>query len=421
MSSLQVEVAQPQDESTTTAPAAAPQPVAMGWWLLLPAILICMDLLRLRVKLLFTPLPVYDFMIYWSAGHLFLSGANPYSATAIYGLERSIGWSYMQPMTLLYPPWALPFVVPLGMLPFWTAHFVWLAVSLVLEVVSAIALWRYFGGEKSKQWIALILFATFLPLGAAEHMGQITPLILAGLTVFLFLLRRQRYLLAGACLLAVGLKPHLLYLVLLALLLWIIQNKRWSLALSAIFFYACSTFAAIAFNHNVLNCFHGTVSAAMDFPCGVGGVLRSIFGMQHRWLQFLPTAIGTAWFAHYWIRNRLRWTWEEHLPLLLLVSLGTAPYAWADDYILALPAFIALAVAISRTRTDWLVASGLYLVVQYFISNVVGIGSQAWMVTANLLWLVLYLIGTASVARAEGATVVQQQHLSIFRRSRPTD
>ena len=116
--------------------------------------------LLLRVKLLFTPLPVYDFMIYWSAGHLFLSGANPYSGQLrSMRLERSIGWSYMQPMTLLYPPWALPFVVPLGMLPFWTAHFVWLAVSLILEVVSAIALWRYFGGERSKQWIALILFA----------------------------------------------------------------------------------------------------------------------------------------------------------------------------------------------------------------------------------------------------------------------
>jgi hypothetical protein len=167
--------------------------------------------------------------------------------------------------------------------------------------------------------------------------------------------------------------------------------------------------AAIAFNHNVLNCFHGTVSAAMDFPCGVGGVLRSIFGMQHRWLQFLPTAIGTAWFARYWIRNRRGWTWEEHLPLVLLVSLGTAPYSWAHDYILALPTIVALTVAISRTRTDWLVASGLYLVVQYFISNEAGFLSKAWMATASLLWLVLYLIGTASVARAEGAIVVPQQ------------
>jgi hypothetical protein len=293
----------------------------------------------------------------------------------------------------------LPFVALLGVPPFRTAHFAWLAVSLVLEAVSSIALWRYFGGEKSKQWIGLVLFVTFLPLGSAEHMGQITPLILAGLTASLFLLRRQRFVFAGACLLTLGLKPHLLYLVLLALLLWTIQNKRWSLAVSAIFFYASSTLAVIAFNHNVLDYFHGTVHAALDTSCGVGGVLRSIFGLQHAWLQFLPTAVGTAWFARYWIRNRRRWTWEEHLPLLLLVSLGTAPYSWAHDYILALPSFVALTVAISRTRTDWLVASGLYLVVQYFISNEAGLLSNAWMAAASLLWLVLYLIGAASLAR----------------------
>jgi len=409
MSSLQVQVAQPQDESTSSAPPATPQPVAMSCWRLLPAILICLDLVRHRVVLLFTPLPVYDFMIYWASGRLFLAGSNPYSATAIFALERSVGWSFAQPMILLYPPWAFPFVSMFGVLPFWTAHYAWLAASLILESVSAIALWRYFGGEKSKQWIALVLFATFLPIGMAEHMGQITPLILAGLTAFLFLLRRQRYVLAGACLLTLGLKPHLLYLVLLAILLWTVQTRRWSLAISAIFVYAGSTLGAIAFNHNVLDCFHGTVSAAMDFPCGVGGVLRSIFGMQHRWLQFLPTAIGTAWFARYWIRNRRGWTWEEHLPLVLLVSLGTAPYSWAHDYILALPSFVALTVAISRTRTDWLVASGLYLVVQYFISNEAGFLSNAWMATASLLWLVLYLIGTTSLARAEGATVVPQQ------------
>lgn len=409
MSSLQVQVAQPQDESTTTASAAAPQTVAMSWLRLLPAILICLDLLRLRLMLLFSALPVNDSVIYWASGRLFLSGSNPYSATAINALERSAGWFYAQQMSLLYPPWAFPFVALFGVLPFHTAQYAWLAVSLILEAVSAVALWRYFGGEKSKQWIGLALFVTFLPLGSAEHMGQITPLILAGLTAFLFLLRRQRYLLAGACLLTLGLKPHLLYLVLLAILLWTVQTRRWSLAISAILVYAGSTLAAIAFNHNVLDCFHGTVSAAMDIPCGVGGVLRSIFGMQHTWLQFLPTAIGTAWFTRYWIRNRRRWTWEEHLPLVLLVSLGTAPYSWAHDYILALPSFIALTVAISRTRTDWLVASGLYLVVQYFISNEAGFLSKAWMATASLLWLVLYLIGTTSLAKAEGATVVPQQ------------
>jgi hypothetical protein len=409
MSSLQVQVAQPQDESTTPPPAATPQPAAMSWWRLLPAILICLDLLRHRVVLLFTPLPVYDFMTYWASGRLFLAGSNPYSITAMYAVERSIGWSYVQPLVMLNPPWALPIVALLGLLPFHTAHLVWLAVSLILEAVSAIALWRYFGGEKKMQWIALVLFVTFLPLGSAEHMGQITPLILAGLTAFLFLLRRQRYVLAGVCLLTLGLKPHLLYLVLLALLLWTIQTKRWALASSAIFTYGSATLAAILFNRNVLGYFHGTVQAAVDTSCGVGGTLRSIFGMQHTWLQFLPTAIGTAWFASYWIRNRRGWTWEEHLPLVLLVSLSTAPYSWAHDYILAFPSFIALTVAISRTRTDWLIASALLLVVQIEIYSLIDPTSKAWLATASLLWLVLYKIGTVSLAGAEGATVVPQQ------------
>ena len=406
MSSLLEQVAQPQDESMTSAPPAAPQPVAMSRWRLLPAVLFCLDLLRLRVLLLLAPLPINDFLVYWASGRLFLTGANPYSVPAIFAIERSIGWPFTHPMSLLYPPWSFPFVALFGVFSFHTAQYAWLAVSLVLEAISAVALWRYFGGEKSKQWIALVLFATFLPIGSAEQMGQITPLILAGLTAFLFLLRRQRYLLAGACLLTLGLKPHLIYLVLLALLLWTIQTRRWSLALSAIFFYASSTIAAIAFNRNVLDCFHGTVHDAVDISCGVGGALRSIFGMQHTWLQFLPTAIGTAWFAHYWIRNRRGWTWEEHLPLLLLVSLGTSPHSWAHDYILALPSFVALTVAISRTRTDWLVASGLYLVVQYIIADVAGLPSNEagllsaeWMATASLLWLVLYLIGAASLAR----------------------
>ena len=138
-------------------------------------------------------------------------------------------------------------------------------------------------------------------------------------------------------------------MVLLALLLRY-PERRWALAVSAIFFYAGSTLAVIAFNHNVLDYFHGTVHAALDTSCGVGGVLRSIFGLPHAWLQFLPTAIGAAWFARSWIRTRRRSTWEEHLPLLLLVSLGAGPYSWAHDYILALPSFVALTVAITHPR-----------------------------------------------------------------------
>lgn len=414
MSSALEQVAPPPGQPTSSATPSKRRPTStlISLQRAFPAFVICLLLLWWRAKLLFTPLPLNDFMIYWSAGRLFLFGSNPYSATAMFAIERSIGWSGPQPLVTLYPPWALPFVAVFGALPFQTAHYAWLAASLTLEAICAIALWRYFGGEKRKQWIALVLFATFLPTGSAEHMSQLTPLILAGLTAFLFLLRRQHYLLAGACLLTLGLKPHLLYLVILAILLWAAQTRKWSLAISAIFTYAGATFAAIVFNRNVLGSLHGTVHAAMDISCGVGGVLRSILGVQHVWLQFLPTVIGTAWFARYWIRNRRGWTWEERLPLVLLVSLSTAPYSWAHDFILAIPALIALAVAISRTRTDWLVASAFYFVAQITIFSVVPPDSKAWMATASLLWLILYQVGIFSLARIyREATLATKDHV----------
>jgi hypothetical protein len=411
MSSLLDEVAQPQGESTSSATTSERRPAStsFNWRRCIPAILICLTLLRHRALMLFSPLPLNDFMTYWAAGRLFLSGSNPYSATSMYAVERSLSWSYTQPLIMLNPPWALPLIAWLGMLPFQTAHFAWVGVSLVLEAISSVALWRYFGGEKRTQWMGLVLFATFLPAGSAEHMGQITPLMLAGLTSILFALRRQHYLLAGVCLLTLGLKPHLLYLVVLAIVLWTIQERKWRLAMGAVFAYACATMGAILFNRNVLGYFHGTTQAALDTSCGVGGVLRSIFGMQHVWLQFLPTVVGTAWFAFYWFRNRRGWSWEEHLPLVLLVSLSTAPYFWAHDFVLAMPAMIVLAVRISRTRTDWLVASALYLVVQMVIFTEAEMLSKAWMATASLLWLILYCTGTFYLQDAEPAMIGLQE------------
>jgi hypothetical protein len=233
-------------------------------------------------------------------------------------------------------------------------------------------------------------------------MGQITPLMLAGVTGFLVALRHRRYMLAGACLLLFGLKPHLLYLVLAAILLWSIQKKKWSVPITPALCAVGISLAAIAFNRNVLGYFHETLQAAVDTPCGVGGALRAIFGVQHVWLQFLPSAAGAAWFAWYWMRHRAAWTWEERLPLLLLVSIGTAPYFGAHDFMLGLPAMVALAVQVGRARA-WVLAGAAYLLVQIIIMNTDDGSTKAWIASVSLLWVVLYQAVTVLCAPAAGA------------------
>ena len=233
--------------------------------------------------------------------------------------------------------------------------------------------------------------------------------VLAGITGFLMALRKERYWLAGACLLLFGLKPHLLYLVLLAVLLWSVQQRKWPVPISAALSAGVASLVAIAVNREVLGFFRGSVGAALDYSCGVGGALRAIFGAQHVWLQFVPCGFGLMWFSWYWMRHRTAWRWEERMPLLLLVSISSAAYFWAHDFVLAIPAMIALAIQVARART-WVLAVATYLLVQVAIMTADSDATKTWMSAASLLWLLLYWLVTLLCGRGlEGSTAGERQ------------
>ena len=384
------------------------------------ALLICGPLLLMRVQLLRAPVPLADFVTYWVAGRLYLAGANPYAAGAVYAMERALGWRDPHVLMMLNPPWVLPWAALLGALPYRMAYYAWQAVAVGLEAVSAVALWRYFGGTRRTEWVALVFLATFLPAGAAEHLGQVTPLMLAGMTGLLWALRRERYGLAGACVVVLALKPHLLYLVFLALALWMVKEKKWRLGAGAVGAGVGATLAAIVHDRNVLGYFGGTERTAMNTYCGVGGVLRSMFGMEHAWLQFAPMAAGLAWFARYWRRHGAAWRWEDRLPLVLLVSISTSPYFWAHDFILAMPALLAVVVRLTRESGQWLMAAALYLLAQKAIFQVGAAISNPWMATFGMVWLGLYVVGMrASVGRGMSGGI-RGEHGGVLPDGRPT-
>jgi hypothetical protein len=315
-------------------------------------------------------------------------------------MEQTLGWSHPAPLVMLNPPWILPLVASIAVVPFWASHYFVFTMSFGIEILSPLALWSYFGGEKRQRWIALIVMATFLPAATAEHYGQVTPLILGALTVFLFAVRRQQFALAGALLVLFALKPHLLYLVLLAIVLWSIQNRKWVVLISGPLCAVMATLGSIAVNPKVLGYFRGTVQAALISPCGIGGYLRSVFGWQHVWLQFVPCVAGLGWFSVYWMRHRRAWVWEERIPPLLLVSIGSAAYFWKHDFILALPAMIALAIQVSRARI-WPLATFLYVAVQLLILTVDETVKEC---VLSLLWIALYWFISLVCVRRLGAS-----------------
>src|ERR1700694_4872675 len=145
---------------------------------------------------------------------------HTYLAAAMVGLQQ--GWSHVYDQGLvaaaqkhLVPgQWSQPFlspptvawlVAPLTVLPYWTAFGIWavftfltFAIALVWSGVSAgVGRWILAVGALAPWWVV-----------HAVNLGQVVPLVAAGVVVAWRLLRDKREISAGIVLAVIFLKPN---------------------------------------------------------------------------------------------------------------------------------------------------------------------------------------------------------------------
>jgi len=155
---------------------------------------------------------------------------NTYVAAARVGLQD--GWSHIYDQGLvaleqqhlvpgsreqpfISPPTVAWIVAPLAMLPPSTAYVIWAVLTF-----AAFALALAFSGISRGlgRWIAVIGALTPWWVMHAVNVGQVVPLVAAGLVIGWRLLRDRRDVLAGVVLASMLLKPNTVMLVPLALL-----------------------------------------------------------------------------------------------------------------------------------------------------------------------------------------------------------
>ena len=343
-----------------------------------------------------------DFVEYWAAARVLLAGGDPYSPSAILTAELSTGFAGKQPLLMWNPPWTLPLILPFGALSYAQASTVWLLLNLAIVFTCADSLWREYGGEPRRRWLGWLLAASFFPLLTALGLGQLGPLILLGITLFL---RYQgtRPLLAGAATLLIAVKPQLLYLFWVALLLDCVQRRRWRLLAGAAGALLAASLLPLLLSpglwRNYLD-LAGSGEVLRNPSPNFGTLLRMHLG-NYAWLQFVPILVGAVWVVLFWQARRRSWTWSGQLPLLLLVSLVTTAYGWLFDQIVLLPAIMQVAVPLTRrSRRLRLQVSAVYLAVSLLMVLFVAMRetgtAYTWTAPA---WLVLYIVvrrGTAS-------------------------
>jgi hypothetical protein len=338
--------------------------------------------------------PVNDYIEYWSASRLNFHGSNPYAPEEMHRLQQQIDPALKEPIMMWNPPWLLGFIMGFGLITFSTSRLLWFLCELFAIFISADWLWYVYNGNPKKRWIAWIAILGFGPTLHALKLGQITPFILLGIAGFLYFQKNDKPFWAGFMSSLILLKPQLLYLFVIAVLLWSLIHKKWPLLVGMAVGILIPFFIASLLNPGLTSQY---LNALLNYPpeywqtATLGTPLRLLFGQNLFFLQFIPMLLGLGWFLVYWFHNNKRWDWFSATPWIILVSTTTSAYGWVFDVIVVSVAVIQVASVFDFNT--WTFRSGIIFVSFWAISlfNTFMSLPQHWFWWLSSYYLVWYI------------------------------
>ena len=333
-----------------------------------PAILvICCSIIVAHVLAVAAASDLLDFRIFYEAGRRVLSGRSPYDW---YGPHRLPFQSF---------PWLAYLVLPLSLLPIDVAWLVFVVLNLTLLVVIVVRLQRCLGYRLQPLQSAALCSAALLMNLLLLRVGQVTMLQLSAIVMMMLLIDAEHPALAGLAFPIVLIKPHLVLLVAPALL-WRGGRATFGVSIGTTAILAALATAEFPTWPNDLVRIAAAGQARNDFLVWNFTTLPALLGLPRQWnyagsLVLLPLGAFAAWK----IRALPAVAW---LSAVLALSLLAAPYSFAYDLPLLLPALLWLTPSwSSRTIALWAAAAGIPALTAY--------SSGAYLVTVLISILVL--------------------------------
>jgi hypothetical protein len=303
-----------------------------------------------------------DFIEYWSAARINVTGGNPYDPNQLLLLQNSSsGLAWDRPLIIYNPPWTLTFLLPFGLFRYSQSQILWLFLNITIIFFCSNSLWTLYGGSSRIRWISWIIGFTFAPSFTAIGLrGQISPVLLLGIVGFIvFIEKPGSEWLAGMFAALATFKPQITFLFFVSLFIWSIYKHRFKAIITLCGTLVSLTLVTVLINPHVLSQYAHTIisHAPMEWATPtIGAYLRILLGTDNFWLQFIPPVIGLLWLASYCWRNRYTWSWKETVPFILLISLLTSAYAWSYDWILLLFIVIQAAIWLMINWYHWKIA-----------------------------------------------------------------
>ena len=342
-----------------------------------------------------------DYLCYWATGHQLVHHGNPYDADAILRIQKSAGYTQNHPFYMRNPPTAFFLALPLGFVNAKHGAVLWSLAIIGCLMASIRMLWILNGRPEDRLHLVGYLFP---PALACLLAGQTGIFLLFGFVLFLYLYYSSHPYGAGMALIVIALKPQIFLPVAVVLTAWTITAKTYRVLSGAAIALGSSLALSVFLDPAGWPHYLQMIKLehiSEEFVPTISLMFRIAISEKRAWLQFVPTFFGCRWALMYYWRNREHWSWINEAPILLLVSILVAPYAWFSDEVIVLPAILAGLYRSSnsgRSLIPYCCIAGIALV-QVFANVGISSGFYLWTTLAWLLWY-LYAIKPLAVTHA---------------------
>ena len=306
-----------------------------------------------------------NFVFFWLAGRMLLSGQNPYNPAAWIANHDSFGITWRPNEIFPYPlPLAL-FVAPLGLLTLRQAYLAWQIVS---QVILAIVAWSLLNKQPAAEYrrlfLPLVVFLMYfgpayltLQIGA---MGAFTMIAILGAIVSW---EKGHAFAAGVLLSLTLLKPPQGVPILLLATVWLIARRDWRaigglaagalvLLLSGMLIDPSWIIKSAGAGKAIMERTLGLQSNAFGFAylaCRQDQTCMWILGGA---ASMLILGAGGAWL---WRNHNILGPWEA-LNLILPLGFVSTIYLWSYDQVLFTIPIIWLAMRLVKSTKSYVLA-----------------------------------------------------------------
>ena len=304
------------------------------------------------------PAGIVDYVAYWRAFQAVKRGLNPYDPSSLPQVQDlTLNFGEMQ--QYWNPPWMLVLMAPVLSLPFKLSAALWLYLSILFHGAASLLVWKSEKGGQNSLHPCLVAGLCFYPLWETLFWGQIGTLVTLGVAGFLWAVRNKRDIFAGLFLIPISLKPHLLYLFLLAVGFWVVAERRYRALASfaagiGILCGLLSISSPLLFENWLKNSSRSWKHIEGLRSANLVGFTRALMVDFTGWAPVWPILVipaATAAGFVVWLAFRKRIEWENDLAPILCASVVTAPYGWLHDH-LVLSIIQTMAVAWAFERID---------------------------------------------------------------------